>query len=78
MRQPDINLEYIFRCPECGETATWTMAQVPDNGSPMCLECDQDMELADFCEMCGEIYKEQDIDGGRCTSCGTMITQKES
>ena len=42
---PDPDLEYHFKCPDCGETSPWTMGRVPENGSPMCTDCDQEMEL---------------------------------
>jgi hypothetical protein len=31
-------------------------------------------EERDCCEECGEEFTEKDIDGGRCLSCGRMIT----
>ena len=30
------------------------------------------------CETCGKRYEKQDIDGGRCTGCGTMICSVET
>lgn len=34
-------------CPECGDDCEWTMSQAAEGGTPVCAECDCDMELAD-------------------------------
>ena len=43
--QPDPDLEYAFRCDDCGEEAKWSMNNVVDAGTPVCPECSEDMEL---------------------------------
>lgn len=34
-----------WECPECGEGTHWTFEDVQDAGSPVCGDCDMDMEL---------------------------------
>ena len=37
--------EYLWRCPECGDEALWTMSACEESGTPYCGACEVDMEL---------------------------------
>lgn len=52
------NREDIYICPCCGKTYI---------GSAKCPTCDEDLEEADFCEICGEPIFEEDE--GVCETC---------
>ena len=43
--QPDAELQYTFRCDKCSEEVKWSMNNVVDAGTPICPECDEEMEL---------------------------------
>lgn len=40
----DDNIANHWKCPECGEAVTITPDFYQNNGTPMCIECDEDME----------------------------------
>ena len=46
-RLPDADIIHPFICPTCDYRTGWTMAQVPENGSPVCFDCGDDMILED-------------------------------
>ena len=35
----------VWKCPECSKYAAWNWDQAQEAGTPMCSECDIDMEL---------------------------------
>ena len=35
---------YMWKCPDCEEECVWNSDQAGDGGTPMCCECDVDME----------------------------------
>ncbi len=39
--------EYIWKCPECGDECTWNAKHSTDNGTPTCVKCGIDM-VADY------------------------------
>jgi hypothetical protein len=83
MKQPKLDQIFIFCCRSCGERSSSTIGGILEGGTPQCdnEQCeafDCDVELADCCDDCREVFGEEDIDGGRCTKCGHAITQKEA
>lgn len=43
--QPDPDLQYLFRCNDCGEVTKWSMNNAVEAGTPICPECGEDMDL---------------------------------
>ncbi len=44
-----------FKCKECGQETFWSMKDVTEKGTPVCPECDIDMELVEpRCPKCKE------------------------
>ena len=41
---PDNNIRCNWKCPECGEETDVTPDWYQDNGTPVCGDCDCDME----------------------------------
>ena len=73
--QSDVEALYWWCCPDCGFLSQRDVLSIAIIGRPVC-KCGTDMKLADYCEGCGRVFEQGDIDGGRCLGCGTMITQK--
>lgn len=46
----DHQVNHVWHCPECGEVADIAPGWYQDNGTPTCVECDQDM-LYEFTEV---------------------------
>ena len=44
-KQPNIDLEYAWKCSECNNIVGWSMRQTNGGGTPVCNNCDSDMEL---------------------------------
>lgn len=42
----DENLRHLWKCPECQEEETISPDWYSDNGTPMCGDCDCDMEYS--------------------------------
>ncbi|NCO61000.1 MAG: hypothetical protein COZ70_02510 [Deltaproteobacteria bacterium CG_4_8_14_3_um_filter_51_11] len=40
----DKKIRHVWRCPECGKTAIIGPDFYGDNGTPVCMECSDDME----------------------------------
>jgi len=49
----------VWFCKECKYTTEWTMKDVENRGTPVCLECDVDMNWIDteICYECGRSVK---------------------
>ena len=40
----DHNINHHWQCPDCDAVADLAPDWYQDNGTPMCVECDQDMD----------------------------------
>lgn len=40
----DKNIRHVWKCSECGNTATVGPEFYQDNGTPVCTDCSDDME----------------------------------
>jgi len=59
---------YTWKCPECGFEAEWDADQAGDGGTPMCVECDIDMEPDRFALFDTEEWKDAEAYALRITN----------
>jgi len=69
--QPNISVKYWWICYRCYENPIQhSVEDIADNGTPICFECGDAMDLADSCSSCGKVLEGCDMDAERCTRCG--------
>lgn len=44
LKVPVDNIAFSFQCPECEESVNVTLTDMLEIGTPMCCDCDVDME----------------------------------
>ena len=59
-KQTELEDGYIWKCPKCGEECLWDADNATDGGTPMCIECDIDMNADRFFLFDSEEWKAAD------------------